>query len=419
MLTRVGGGQTFNYSYDAENHLTSVSGSATATMVYDGDGNRVKSTIGGTTTVYIGNYPSPLLRAGFEWTGSASTLVKYFYAGTNRIAMKKGSTVYYTFGDHLGSTAITASSAGAKLGELRYKPWGENRYTWGTTYTSRQFTGQVNESSLGLYFFNARWYDAALGRFLQADSLIPEPGNPQAWDRYAYSYGNPVKYIDPTGHRTCTEKQAASGDETCDQNITPGIDRIIHRVPLGSFAAAKPIEPKDQLPAENPVPITNPGEWGLQAIGALEGILPPPILQGYVFTYLTYSEYGNGSVDNFSISVVNNSTQNVYFKFVSYSTKRWDEDYRNDLACCAECGVFAVYSNTSDYLATVEPFSSSDVNLSTYPVNPAVSLAPDLGYPPFSANINVTLKGYFYTNTAGGFTKIQLEKTIWAPRLGW
>ena len=114
--------------------------------------------------------------------------------------MKKGSTVNYLFGDHLGSTAITASSAGAKLGELRYKPWGEIRYTWGTTYTSRQFTGQVNESSLGLYFFNARWYDAALGRFLQADSLVPDPGNPQAWDRFAYGLNAPTSYTDPTGH---------------------------------------------------------------------------------------------------------------------------------------------------------------------------------------------------------------------------
>ena len=207
MLTRVGGGKTFNYAYDAENHLTSVSGSTTASMVYDGDGNRVKATIGGTTTVFIGKH--------FEWTGSTSTLIKYFYAGNERVAMKKGSTVYYLFGDHLGSTAITASSAGAKLGELRYKPWGETRYTWGTTYTDRHFTGQLDETTaIGLYFFNARFYDPLLARFTSADSLIPDPGNPQAWDRYAYGLNNPVKYIDPTGHISCEKL----GTEECDKN---------------------------------------------------------------------------------------------------------------------------------------------------------------------------------------------------------
>jgi YD repeat-containing protein len=37
---RVVGGNTYNLSYDAENRLVGVSGYATATFVYDGDGNR-------------------------------------------------------------------------------------------------------------------------------------------------------------------------------------------------------------------------------------------------------------------------------------------------------------------------------------------------------------------------------------------
>jgi len=96
MSSRTVSGTTYNFSYDGENHLLTVWGGATAAFVYDGDGNRVKATIGSTTTVYIGNYPSPLLRAGFEWTGSTSTLIKYFYAGTQRVAMKQGSTVDYS-----------------------------------------------------------------------------------------------------------------------------------------------------------------------------------------------------------------------------------------------------------------------------------------------------------------------------------
>jgi YD repeat-containing protein len=53
-------GSTYNLSYDAENRLTSVSGGATASFAYDGDGNRVKGTVNGVTTVY----PSTSLRAG-------------------------------------------------------------------------------------------------------------------------------------------------------------------------------------------------------------------------------------------------------------------------------------------------------------------------------------------------------------------
>lgn len=43
-----------------------------------------------------------------------------------------------------------------------------------------------------------------------------------AWDRYAYALNSPLNYVDPSGHRTCTAKQAATGDETCDQNIFSG-----------------------------------------------------------------------------------------------------------------------------------------------------------------------------------------------------
>ena len=47
---------------------------------------------------------------------------------------------------------------------------------------------------------------AALGRFIQADTVVPGAGNPQALNRYAYALGNPLRYTDPSGHfTTCNE----------------------------------------------------------------------------------------------------------------------------------------------------------------------------------------------------------------------
>jgi hypothetical protein len=46
----------------------------------------------------------------------------------------------------------------------------------------------------------ARWYDSALGRWLSADTVVPEPGNPQSLNRYSWVLGNSLKYRDPTGH---------------------------------------------------------------------------------------------------------------------------------------------------------------------------------------------------------------------------
>ena len=192
MTQRVIGGSTYNLAYDAENRLSTVSGAASASFVYDGDGVRVKSTAGGTTTVTIGSY--------FEWTGTSSTMKRYYEAGGSRVGMRQGSTLYWLVSDHLGSTSVTANASGGLYGRLLYKAWGEQRWSSGTTPTTYRYTGQRSESSLGLYYYGARWYDPGLARFVQADTFIPNPDNPLDWDRYMYSRNQPVKYVDPTGH---------------------------------------------------------------------------------------------------------------------------------------------------------------------------------------------------------------------------
>ena len=100
----------------------------------------------------------------------------------------------------LRSTALTLDEGAGKVAELRYSAWGETRYTDGSTPTQRRYTGQL-EAEAGLYFYQARWYDPGLGRFAQADSIIPLASQGvQAWDRYAYVNNNPVIFTDPSGH---------------------------------------------------------------------------------------------------------------------------------------------------------------------------------------------------------------------------
>jgi hypothetical protein len=46
----------------------------------------------------------------------------------------------------------------------------------------------------------ARWYDAQLGRWISADTIVPDSANPQSFNRFTYVLGNPLRYTDPTGH---------------------------------------------------------------------------------------------------------------------------------------------------------------------------------------------------------------------------
>jgi RHS repeat-associated protein len=171
--------------------LLSVSGAATAAFVWDGDGNRVKATFGSTTTVYVGNY--------YE-RDNGSTVRQYYYAGGVRVAMRTGGQTYYLLSDHLDGTNVTANSSGVQISKLLYRPWGETRFTSGTTPTTWRFAGQREDATIGLYYFNARYLDPQLGRFISPDTIVPEPGNPQALNRYSYVTNRPTIAIDPTGH---------------------------------------------------------------------------------------------------------------------------------------------------------------------------------------------------------------------------
>jgi RHS repeat-associated protein len=187
-----GGGRVLSFDY--ENRLTSatVSGNTT-TFVYDGDGGRVKKTVGSYSTIYIGKLYSCL----------GATCTKYIFAGDQPIAQKTSTNVLqYYHGDHLGSTNVITNSDGSLYEQIIYYPYGRTYLDSaspppGVPY---KFTGQVRDYSTGLYFYNARYYDPALGRFIQADTIVPGATNPQALNRYSYVLGNPINLTDPTGN---------------------------------------------------------------------------------------------------------------------------------------------------------------------------------------------------------------------------
>jgi RHS repeat-associated protein len=198
MITRHVGTQMFNFSYDAENRLVLVSGDSTASFIYDADGARVKSVVDEETDYFVGGH--------FEKTDTG-VVTKYYIAGTSRVAMRKDGTVSYLLADHLGSTSLVTDASGNRTSELRYKPWGETRFSFGAMPTKYTYTGQFSYmddpstpgmEGFGLMYYNARWYDSSLSRFAQADTIVPD--GPQGYDRYAYANNNSVRYSDPTGH---------------------------------------------------------------------------------------------------------------------------------------------------------------------------------------------------------------------------
>src|SRR5439155_10868622 len=109
---------------------------------------------------------------------------------------------YYYHQDHLNSSsALSGSSAQLLEGNTWYAFGSVQAATPQASFqVSGRFTGQVLDAETGLYYYNARYYDPGLGRFIQADTIIPDLANPQSYNRYSYVANNPLRYVDPPGH---------------------------------------------------------------------------------------------------------------------------------------------------------------------------------------------------------------------------
>ena len=182
--------RTIQYNGD-DMPITATLGLNTSVFAYDGSGSRaVMEVVGGDVTHYVAG--------GYEVTGGVP--VKYISGGGMTIVKMDSTGKTFMHQDHLGSASASTDASGAALGGADYRPFGLENNAWGTFTDKYRYTGQEKDFSTGLYNYGARLYDPVLGRFISADSLIPDLYNPQSLNRYAYCLNNPLTYIDPTGH---------------------------------------------------------------------------------------------------------------------------------------------------------------------------------------------------------------------------
>ena len=104
--------------------------------------------------------------------------------------------------DHLGSSVVNTDEAGETISQQFYFPYGESRKGFGDKNT-RQYTGQINDLETDLYYYNARYYNPTIGRFISVDPVAQNDlriiTDPQSLNYYNYTRNNPVMLVDPTG----------------------------------------------------------------------------------------------------------------------------------------------------------------------------------------------------------------------------
>jgi RHS repeat-associated protein len=235
---------TYLYTYDAQNRLRTVTlksgGDLLAVYSYDALGRRIQKVVtnsgalNGTTRYYLDG-----LDEIEERDGTGKLTQQYVYGnGVDEvlvmdrnlvgggIATGPGNQRLFYNQNALGSVYALTTTAGKIIEAYMYDAYGRQTVIapgvggvvvfgagdlvtpGGLSLVANPFlfTGRRLDAESGLYFYRARYFDPAEGRFTSRDPLafgaVQDPlGIRQDGSLYIYAVDNPIRFVDPTGLR--------------------------------------------------------------------------------------------------------------------------------------------------------------------------------------------------------------------------
>jgi RHS repeat-associated protein len=192
-----------------------------ASYAYDYLGRRISRTIYGAPNVTV-RYAYDGARILAEYDGSGTLLRKFVYGpGLDEpiclIDVANGNAAYYYHLDGLGSVVALSNVNKVLVERYAYDVFGRPtiRDPNGVVLAASArgnpylFTGRAYDAESGLYYYRARYYDYATGRFLQPDPT----GYGDGLNLYSYCANNPFNFSDPSG--------------LCKESIFDRLDRVM------------------------------------------------------------------------------------------------------------------------------------------------------------------------------------------------
>ena len=188
---------TTNYAWDFENRLASVTlpgSGGTVSFKYDPFGRRIYKSSSSGTSIYAYDWDNLV-----EETNASGSAVARYSQGLNidePLAMLRSGTTGYYEADALGSITSLSSAAGTAAQTYTYDSFGNIVASSGSLVNAFRYTGREFDTETSLYYYRARYYDSAAGRFLTEDPIGFAGGDANL---YAYVQNEATSLADPLG----------------------------------------------------------------------------------------------------------------------------------------------------------------------------------------------------------------------------
>ena len=238
---------TYNQNNELETH-------SNTSYEYDNNGNTIKKTLNGTTSLFFYNLEDRLERVedgsgniiakyGYDpfgrrlWKETSGTQTYFMYAdegligeytvtgteiktygwkpgstwGTDPLFMKIGSQYYFYYNDHLGTPQKMTSISGAVVWSAKYSSFGKaNVDSSSTIENNLRFPGQYWDAETGLHYNWHRYHVPEIGRYITVDPIGFDGGI----NFFTYALNQPVTNYDPLGLKWLFVKFKVDSEKT-------------------------------------------------------------------------------------------------------------------------------------------------------------------------------------------------------------